>query len=112
MATIIDFPVPISPSGGSSRLRTAGGRWTHLEKKLIDQAEFFEAMILVLNDVKLQNIQRRDYAMMEIVSEEIPRYQQRLNETREQLSALRTEYEETRRTEKETRYTGAQVNMI
>ena len=59
----------------------SGNQWTTQEKKLVDRAEFLEAMILVLDDVRMQNIRSRDYAMMEIVSEEIPLYQQRLEES-------------------------------
>lgn len=100
MADILSLPIGGSPSNMprpryGDRLETTGDHWIRLEKRLLDQAEFFEAMILVLNDVKLTNIQNRDYAMMEIVSEEIPRYQERLNEVKKSLYDLRREYQET-----------------
>ncbi|MBN2328751.1 MAG: hypothetical protein JXR73_16550 [Candidatus Omnitrophica bacterium] len=100
MADILTLPASGAPSNISrprygDRLETAGDHWIRLEKRLLDQAEFFEAMILVLNDVKLTNIQNRDYAMMEIVSEEIPRYKERLDEVKKSLFDLRREYQET-----------------
>lgn len=74
------------------KLETQGDYWVFQEKKLLDYAEFFEAMILVLDEVRLQNIRSRDYAMMEIVSEEIPLYQKRLEETQVHLASLRRDY--------------------
>lgn len=74
------------------KLETRGEHWVFQEKKLLDLAEFLEAMILVLDEVRLQNIRSRDYAMMEIVSEEIPLYQKRLDETHLRLIDLRREY--------------------
>ncbi|MGC9326438.1 MAG: hypothetical protein ACP5I1_02275 [Candidatus Hinthialibacter sp.] len=102
MADILSLPACGASSSKSrprygDRLETTGDHWIRLEKRLLDQAEFFEAMILVLNDVKLTNIQNRDYAMMEIVSEEIPRYQQRLDEVKKSLCDLRRKYQETAR---------------
>ena len=58
----------------------------------LDKAEFLEAMILVLDDVRLQNIRTRDYAMMEIVTDEIPRYEERLEETKSELEQLRQDF--------------------
>lgn len=91
MSNLVTLP---APKGNiySDRLQTAGALWTGKEKRLIDRAEFFEAMILVLDDVKMQNIQSRDYAMVEIVTEEIAHYQSRLDDVQEQLARLRSEY--------------------
>jgi hypothetical protein len=73
----------------SQKLVTQGDHWVFREKKLLDKAEFLEAMILVLDDVRLQNIRSRDYAMMEIITEEIPRYEQRLETIKGDLQQLR-----------------------
>ncbi len=98
MADILSFPSRSQESLNtprySDRLKTSGEHWIRLEKRLLDQAEFVEAMILVLDDVKLTNIRNRDYAMMEIVSEEIPRYQRRLEEIQKSLTDLRKQYRE------------------
>lgn len=99
MADILSFPARAQEPQRTSpryadRLKTAGEQWVRLEKRLLDQAEFLEAMILVLDDVKLTNIRNRDYAMMEIVTEEIPRYQQRLEEIQKSLTDLRRNYYE------------------
>jgi hypothetical protein len=74
------------------RLQTAGEPWTRREKKLLDRLEFLEAMLLILDDVRLKNINDRDYGMMEIVQEEIPRYIERTAEVRRDLDILRAEY--------------------
>ena len=100
MAEILSLPARTANSQTASpryadRLKTVGEQWVRLEKRLLDQAEFLEAMILVLDDVKLTNIRNRDYAMMEIVSEEIPRFQKRLEEVQHSLATLRREYRET-----------------
>jgi len=92
MGQVIDLPVPAKTLRYADRLQTNGEPWTGREKKILDQAEFLEAMILVLDDVKLQNIQNRDYSMMEIITEEITRYQGRLDEARKALFQLRNEY--------------------
>lgn len=96
MAQIIQLPNAVlrTKNRYAGRLHTAGERWVRQEKKLVDQAEFLEAMILVLNDVKLQNIRDRDYAMMEIVSEEIPRVHARLEEIQQRIVNLRKEFAE------------------
>jgi hypothetical protein len=105
MAVILSFPsranVPQPPAPKyADRLKTAGEHWVRLEKRLLDQAEFLEAMILVLDDVKLTNIRNRDYAMMDVVSEEIPRYQQRLEDIQKSLTELRRDYMESQKAAK------------
>lgn len=103
MAVILSFPSrapetqPAAPRY-ADRLKTCGDQWVRVEKRLLDQAEFLEAMILVLDDVKLTNIRNRDYAMMEIVTEEIPRYQSRLEEVQKSLTDLRRDYYESSKT--------------
>ncbi|HQH71784.1 MAG TPA: hypothetical protein PK360_06850 [bacterium] len=96
MARIVDLPVTAGKTKHryAERLQTSGERWVRQEKKLVDQAEFLEAMIQVLHDVKQQNIRERDYAMMEIVSEEIPRYFERLDEIQQRIMHLRQAYAE------------------
>ncbi len=74
------------------RMRTSGESWTRREKKLLDRLEFLEAMVLVLDDVRLKNIRNRDYGMMSIVEEEIPRYMERIDEVRHELENLRARY--------------------
>jgi len=93
MGQVVQLPASKSEDRYSSKLQTQGSEFVSREKKLLDKAEFLEAMILVLNDVRLQNIQSRDFSMMEIVSEEIPQYQTRLEETRMSLNSLRQEYD-------------------
>ncbi len=94
MGSVVTLPLNRKSEGVqyADRLKTSGKRWVLIEKKLLDQAEFLEAMILVLDDVKLQNIRNRDFAMMEIVSEEIPRYQKRLEDIQLSLTDLRQQY--------------------
>ncbi|MFB3787037.1 MAG: hypothetical protein ACE15F_11790 [bacterium] len=96
MARIVHLPVAVSKTKKryAGRLQTAGERWIRQEKKLVDQAEFLEAMIQVLHDVKQQNIRERDYAMMEIVSEEIPRFYERLEEIHQRIVHLRQAFAE------------------
>ncbi len=93
MAKIIPFP-STEETGHSykSNLMTAGEAWTAKEKKLLDRAEFYESMIAVLDDVRLQNAREQDYGMMEILMEEIPSYQNRLTEIQSQLADLRQRY--------------------
>ncbi|MFH1738051.1 MAG: hypothetical protein ABIH23_03515 [bacterium] len=74
------------------RLKTAGNPWTRKEKKLLDKIEFLEAMVLVLDDVRLKNIRENDHGMMEVVQEEIPRYIERIEEIRRDLESLRAKY--------------------
>jgi len=74
------------------RLRTAGDSWVRKEKKLLDRLEFLEAMILVLDDVRLKNIREGDVGMMEVVQEEIPQYLKRIEDIRRDLDALRSKY--------------------
>ncbi len=97
MGKLVSLPIhdhkhetPNKPYG--DRLKTQGDYWISREKRLLDKAEFLEAMIMVLDDVRLQNIKKRDYAMMEIVSEEIPRYQERLEEVQTSLAQLRQQF--------------------
>lgn len=94
MGSVVSLPLDRTSDSVqyADRLKTSGERWVLIEKKLLDRAEFLEAMILVLDDVKLQNIRNRDFAMMEIVSEEIPRYQKRLEEVQKSLMDLRQQY--------------------
>ncbi|RJP32396.1 MAG: hypothetical protein C4527_06060 [Candidatus Omnitrophota bacterium] len=92
MGNVITLPHQESRISYADRLQTVGENWTLREKKLIDEAEFIEAMILVLDDVRLQNIQNRDYGMMDIITDEIVQYQQRLDNLQESLSRLRVEY--------------------
>ncbi len=92
MGNVVSLPIKESRINYSDRLQTSGNNWTMREKKLIDEAEFVEAMILVLDDVRLQNIQNRDYGMMDIITDEIMQYQQRLDSLQHSLSQLRTEY--------------------
>ncbi|MBD3266935.1 hypothetical protein GF373_09720 [bacterium] len=96
MGNIVQLParqqVKESTPSYAEKLQTKGDQWVFQEKKLLDRAEFLEAMILVLDDVRLQNIRSRDYSMMEIVSEEIPRYEERLETTKQALTTLRREY--------------------
>jgi len=92
MGNVISLPVAADVGRYGDRLLTRGEQWISREKHLLDQAEFLEAMILVLDDVRLQNIRNRDYAMMGIVSEEIPRYQKRLEEVQQSLTDLRRNY--------------------
>ncbi|MBI1388335.1 MAG: hypothetical protein GC154_07800 [bacterium] len=96
MAQVIQMPAKQSGVEYKDRLKTQGERFSVMERKLLDQAEFYEAMILVLDDVRLQNIRKRDYAMMDIITEEIPRYQNRLEEVRGMLDRLRAEYDQTK----------------
>jgi hypothetical protein len=96
MAQVIPIPLRAAPNLRTERLQTQGIRWTTQEKKLLDQAEFLEAMILVLDDVRTQNICNRDYTMMEIINEEIPRYEERLDGIRHALANLRRDYEHSR----------------
>lgn len=93
MAQVISMPARSKGIQYKDRLKTQGERFSVMERKLVDQAEFFEAMILVLDDVRLQNIRKRDYAMMDIITEEIPRYQKRLDEVKTMLDKLRAEYQ-------------------
>lgn len=93
MAQIIQIPQRAAPDLRVERMQTQGVRWTTVEKKLLDQAEFLEAMILVLDDVRAQNIRNRDFSMLEIINEEIPRYEERLDEVRLALADLRSNYE-------------------
>ena len=95
MAQILSLPNIHSPSAYQDRLKTNGQEWTGKEKKLVDLAEFFEAMIIVLDDVKLHHIQDRDYAMVEIITEEISRYQHRLEAIQHELAQLRSEFNST-----------------
>ena len=74
------------------RMQTSGESWTRKEKKLLDRLEFLEAMVLVLDDVRLKNIRNRDYGMMGIVEEEIPRYMERIDQVRCDLENLRAKY--------------------
>ena len=92
MGHVLQLPRREKTQRYGDRLQTQGNQWTTQEKKLVDRAEFLEAMILVLDDVRMQNIRSRDYAMMEIVSEEIPLYQQRLEEVKRSLLKLRQDY--------------------
>lgn len=93
MAKVIPFPKP-AETGHSYKntLQTAGGDWTQQEKKLLDRAEFYQSMIVVLDDVRMQNARSHDYGMMEVITEEMPHYQQRLNEVQVELSELRRRY--------------------
>ncbi len=93
MAQVINMPAKTAGVHYKDRLKTQGERFSVMERKLVDQAEFYEAMILVLDDVRLQNIRKRDYAMMDIIAEEIPRYQKRLEEVQAMLDKLRAEYQ-------------------
>ncbi|MDP8244221.1 MAG: hypothetical protein P9L94_09090 [Candidatus Hinthialibacter antarcticus] len=93
MAQVITMPARKSGIQYKDRLKTQGERFSVMERKLVDQAEFYEAMILVLDDVRLQNIRKRDYAMMDIIAEEIPRYQKRLDEVKDMLDKLRAEFQ-------------------
>lgn len=93
MAQVITMPAKQSGIQYKDRLKTQGERFSVMERKLVDQAEFYEAMILVLDDVRLQNIRKRDYAMMDIIAEEIPRYQKRLDEVKNMLDKLRAEFQ-------------------
>ncbi|MDX9753436.1 MAG: hypothetical protein RBU29_05710 [bacterium] len=96
MSNLIQLPLAktLTRSGSSSNhnVETQGDAWVYREKKLLDKAEFLEAMILVLDDVRVQNIRNRDYAMMEIVAEEIPLYEARLQDVQKELMQLRREY--------------------
>lgn len=92
MAQVISMPMRSEGINYKDRIKTQGERFSVMERKLLDQAEFYEAMIMVLDDVRLQNIRKRDYAMMDIITEEIPRYQKRLDEVQDMLARLRTEY--------------------
>lgn len=92
MKNVITLPVSNSPVHYASRLKTAGSEWTTHEKKLLDTAEFLEAMIIVLNDVKIKNIKERDYAMAQIVTEEIKNYEARLDVTTNELTSHRQNY--------------------
>lgn len=92
MGSVVQIPTQPAGNRYENRLKTAGDQWTTLEKKLIDKAEFLEAMILVLDDVRMTNIRKRDYAMMEIVGEEIPHYQERLTEVQDEIAQLRRNY--------------------
>lgn len=94
MASIVKLPVAAPKNHYAGRLQTEGKNWTAMEKKLLDQAEFLEAMILVLNDVREQNIRERDFAMKEIVTEEISHYQQRLEDIQQRIETLRSQYAE------------------
>jgi len=99
MATILTLPsrsedITTKSTRYADRIKTAGDQWVQMEKRLIDKAEFLEAMVLVLDDVKLTNIRNRDYGMMDIVSQEIPQYQSRLEDVQKSLSELRKEYAE------------------
>ena len=93
MGQVLSLPLSKETTRYADRMQTVGWHWTGKEKKLLDQAEFLEAMILVLDDVKLQNIQYRDYAMIEIISEEIMRYESRLEEIQKDLALLRLDYQ-------------------
>lgn len=92
MGQLVQLPKRSVQNQYGARLQTQGEEWVRLEKKLLDRAEFLEAMILVLDDVRLQNIRSRDFAMMEVVSEEIPAYQKRLEDIQDSLTKLRNEY--------------------
>jgi len=92
MGQVVKFPIHERNNRQSELLETKGSEWITREKKLLDKAEFLEAMIMVLNDVRMKNIQDRDYSMMEIVSDEIPHYQNRLEEIKHSLTELRKEY--------------------
>lgn len=92
MKNVISLPVAASPVHYASRLKTVGTEWTTHEKRLLDTVEFLEAMIIVLGDVKVKNIQDRDYAMAQIVTEEIQLYQSRLQTTQEELNRHREHY--------------------
>jgi hypothetical protein len=92
MNNIIQLPCQPSPMQYANRLKTAGPDWTTNEKRLVDTLEFLEAMIIVLNDVKIKNIQCRDYAMAHIVADEIKQYETRLHSTSTELTNLRRNY--------------------
>ena len=92
MSNVISLPQHTSPVHYSTRLKTAGQDWTAGEKRLLDLLEFLEAMIIVLNDVKIKNIQSRDYAMAQIVTDEIKNYETRLHSTSLELNSLRRNY--------------------
>ncbi len=105
MATILTFPtksedIKTTSTRYTDRIKTAGDHWVQMEKRLIDKAEFLEAMVLVLDDVKLTNIRNRDYGMMDIVSQEIPQYQSRLEEVQKSLLELRKQYADSASTSK------------
>ena len=89
MGHVVSIPVSNKTNRYSDRLETIGAKWSGKEKKIIDRIEFLEAMLMVLDDVKMTNIQNRDYAMMEIISEEIIQYQKRLEEERKSFLQLR-----------------------
>ncbi len=89
MNNVVALPVQSSQNRRGAILETQGEEWNREEKRLLDRAEFLEAMILVLEDVKLQNIRNRDYGMMEVVNEEIIHYQERLEESQASLAELR-----------------------
>ncbi len=93
MAKIVPFPQSEDKCHSyKANLQTAGQNWTNREKKLLDRAEFLQSMIIVLDDVRMQNARERDFAMMEVVGEEIPRYQQRLEEVQVELAELRRRF--------------------
>ena len=58
----------------------------------MDVTEFLDAMIIVLDDVRTQNIQRRDYAMAQIIADELQTYQTRLTVSQSELQKLRQDY--------------------
>lgn len=98
MADIIAFPEPVrNVHAYRTELQTAGQYWTEREKKLLDRIEFYQAMMMVLDDVRLQNASSRDFGMMEVVTEEIPRYHQRLQDVEAELYELRRHYTESQR---------------
>lgn len=92
MNNVIQLPNQPSPTQYANRLKTAGSDWTTNEKRLVDMLEFLEAMIIVLNDVKIKNIQSRDYAMAHIVADEIKQYESRLQATSNELTDFRRNY--------------------
>jgi len=94
MGEVVQLPDP--RRGGvvyyGERLQTAGERWTRKEKKILDKLEFLEAMLLVLDRVRLENIRDSDYGMMEIVQEEIACYIERIEGVKRDLELLRAKF--------------------
>ena len=92
MGTLVSLPKTKSTVRYADRLQTVGDKWTNTEKRLVDVTEFLEAMIIVLDDERTQNIQRRDSAMAQIIAEELQSYQTRLTAAQSELQQLRQDY--------------------
>ncbi len=92
MKNVVSLPATSSTVRYASRLKTSGVRWTSTEKRLLDTVEFLEAMIIVLNDVKVKNIKDRDYAMAQIVADELKQYEARLQSVTDELNAHRQSF--------------------